>query len=204
MNHAGAAYVYTKVSTVWTLQATLTDPVPADFDQFGISTAITSDGNMVLIGANSADTSGKTDAGKVLVFTRSGSTWTYQTTLTASDGLADDSFGVSVATSIDASVAAIGASGADDGGKNISGKAYLFTRSGSTWTQAQILNASDASANDSFGASASLSSELSAYRRARRGWRKRHIQCRCIVPVHQIWYLDPTNEVCLFFLTRWK
>ena len=42
-----------------------------------------------------------TDQGSAYVFTRSGTTWTQQAKLTASDGAADDCFGDSVALSGD-------------------------------------------------------------------------------------------------------
>ena len=48
------------------------------------------------------------------------------------------------------------ANDADDGGAD-SGAAYVFRRSGTTWTQDAKLTASDAAAVDQFGYSASLS-----------------------------------------------
>ena len=68
-----------------------------------------------------------------------------QGTLTASDGAAHDNFGYSVAVS--GSTAVVGAYG-----KNSStGAAYVFMRSGSTWTQQAKLTASDGATHDNFG-----------------------------------------------------
>ena len=67
------------------------------------------------------------------MFTRSGSTWTQQgPKLTGgSEEIGEGDFGISVALSADGNTALIGA-GADDG---TAGAAWVFTRSGSTWTQ---------------------------------------------------------------------
>lgn len=105
-------------------------------------------GNYAIIGATQNDDGG-TDSGSAYIFVRSGgTTWTQQQKLVASDGAAGDSFGQSV--SIDGDYAIVGATRNDDAGSN-SGSAYVFIRSGTTWTEQQKLVASDAAAEDSFG-----------------------------------------------------
>jgi len=84
------------------------------------------------------------------VFVRNAGTWSQQQKLTASDGQAEDLFGWSVALSGD--TALVGALGYDS-----SGSAYLFRRSGNTWSQQQKLTASDGRAEDLFGLSVALS-----------------------------------------------
>ena len=70
--------------------------------------------------------------GAAWVFTRTGATWTQQgPSLTGAGETAPADFGDSVALSADGNTALIGA-GADNGA---SGAAWVFTRSGSTWTQ---------------------------------------------------------------------
>ena len=84
--------------------------------------------------------------------------------LLASDAAASDLFGYSV--SISGDTALVGAYGDDDAGSR-SGSAYIFTRSGSSWTQQAKLTASDAAANDWFGYSVSISGDtalVGAYR----------------------------------------
>ena len=83
------------------------------------------------------------------MFTRSGTTWTQQQKLLASDGAAGDLFGAVI--SISGDTALIGAQLDDDNGED-SGSAYVFTRSGTTWTQQQKLLASDRATGDNFGA----------------------------------------------------
>ena len=76
------------------------------------------------------------------MFTRSGATWTQQQKLTASDAADNDFFGSSVGLSSDGNTALVGAHDKNSG----QGAAYVFTRSGATWTQQQELTASDAAA----------------------------------------------------------
>lgn len=150
-SNTGSAYIFTRSGTTWTQQAKLLASDRAASDQFGNSVSIS--GDSVLIGAF-ADNSPLTDAGSAYVFTRSGSTWTQQAKLVASDAAATDIFGDSVSLSGD--TAAVGAIYDDDNGSE-SGSAYIFTRSGSTWTQRTKLIASDATTTDYFGSSIFLS-----------------------------------------------
>ena len=75
--------------------------------------------------------------------------------LLASDGAAGDSFG---RVAVDADTAVVGAVGNDDNGRE-SGSAYVFVRTGSTWTEEAKLTASDAAAGDVFGWSVSVSGD---------------------------------------------
>ena len=79
--------------------------------------------------------------------------WTQQANLTASDGASRDLFGISVAVYCDTSV--IGAYVDYDIGV-FSGSAYVFTRSGGTWTQQAKLTASDGASSDQFGISVAV------------------------------------------------
>ena len=88
--------------------------------------------------------------GSAYIFTRSGTTWTEQQKLTASDSAAEDYFGSSAA--LDGDTALVGA----DHDNSKSGSAYIFTRSGTTWTQLQKLTASDGVGSDYFGHSIAL------------------------------------------------
>ena len=89
-------------------------------------------GDTIVVGAYWDDDNG-TNSGSAYVFTRTGTTWTEQAKLTASDGAADDQFGISVAIAGDTIV--VGAYWDDDNGSD-SGSAYVFTRTGTTWTRA--------------------------------------------------------------------
>ncbi len=128
----------------------LTASDAASGDNFGYSVSLS--GDTAVVGAWADDGAGF-DSGSAYVFVRSGSVWTQQQKLTASDAAAQDFFGYSVSLSGD--TALIGAP-YDDGAGFDSGSAYVFVRSGGVWTQQQKLTASDAAVGDGFGWSVSL------------------------------------------------
>ena len=107
------------------------------------------DGDTAIVGAYGDDDNGSA-SGSAYVFTRSGSTWTQQQKITASDGVSNDYFGWSVA--IDGDTAVVGSRDDDSD----SGAAYVFTRTGSTWTQQQKLTNDIRSGNDEFGVSVAI------------------------------------------------
>jgi hypothetical protein len=147
---SGAAYVFARGGTRWSQQAKLTAADGAAFDQFGISVAVS--GNTALIGAAGDDEHGP-GSGSAYVFARSGTSWSQEAKLTAADGAAADQFGVSVAVSGD--TALVGANLADARGPD-SGAAYVFARSGTSWSQEAKLTAGDGANGDTFGASVAL------------------------------------------------
>ena len=151
----GSAYVFTRSGTTWTQQAKLTSSDGAPANYFGNAVALGSD--TALVGARRVKVGANTDQGSAYVFTRSGTVWTQQAKLTASDGISGDSFGFSVALSGDSAI--VGATFADRGANVDQGAAYIFTRSGSIWTQQAALVASDGAANDLFGVSVALSGD---------------------------------------------
>jgi len=142
--YKGSVYVFTRTGTTWTQQAKLLASDGSAGDMFGYFVSL--DGDTALIAASLDDDNG-VDSGSAYVFTRTGTTWTQQAKLLASDGAADDQFGCSI--SLDGDTALIGANCTDDNGVD-SGSAYVFTRTGTTWTQQAKLLASDGSAGDQF------------------------------------------------------
>jgi hypothetical protein len=152
----GAAYVFTRSGGVWTQQQKLVASDAASSEEFGNSVSISSDGNTAIIGTSPASSNLN---GAAYVFTRSGGVWTQQQKLVASDGLAADLFGSSVALSPNGNMALVGAIGEDTSPNSSQGAAYVFTRSGGVWTQQQKLLASDAATNELFGFRISISSD---------------------------------------------
>jgi hypothetical protein len=151
----GAAYIHTRSGSTWTQQAKLIASDGATGDYFGIGMDLSSDGTYALVGSYLAGASG---TGQAYVFTESGGTWSQQAILTASDAGADDQFGYSVALSNDATIAVIGAPEEDTNGTT-AGAAYIFTRSGSTWTQQQKIQSTDIQAGDGFGFNVDISND---------------------------------------------
>ncbi|MBX3290498.1 MAG: VCBS repeat-containing protein [Acidobacteria bacterium] len=151
---AGSAYVFTRSGTNWTEQQKLSADDSAEHDYFGNSVSVS--GDTAIIGAARHDNVNGINAGSAYVFIKTGTTWTRLQNLLASDGAADDVFGISVAISGDTAI--IGAPGDDDNGSE-SGSAYIVTRNGGQWTEMQKLTASDGAAGDSFGTSVSISGD---------------------------------------------
>jgi len=157
INTATSANSFTLSFIPWgsvTQQAKIQASDAAADDFFGMTPALSSDGNTAIVGAYSEDTGG-TDAGAAYIFTRSGTTWSQQAKIQASDAAAGDYFGMSVSISGDGDTAIVGAQLEGAGG----GSAYIFTRSGTTWSQQDKLQASDSEANDNFGFSVSISDD---------------------------------------------
>jgi len=152
---AGAAYVFVRNGTTWTQQQKVTASDGSAYNLFGLSVALS--GDTAFVGCPNASTAGGLGAGAAYVFTRSGSTWTQSQKLTASDGSDSDFFGIAVA--LDSDSAVIGAYNDDPGGLSNAGSAYVFTRSGSTWSQQQKLVAADAAADDNFGRRIAMSGD---------------------------------------------
>jgi hypothetical protein len=151
----GSAYVFTRSDTSWRLQQQLTASDGAAGDNFGISVALSDD--TALVGAYGDDVGANKGQGSAYVFTRSGTTWSQQQQLTASDGAQSDHFGISVALSGD--TALVGAHTDIVGANVYQGSAYVFTRTGTTWTQQQKLTASDGEAEDYFGIGVAVSGD---------------------------------------------
>ncbi|WP_019990049.1 FG-GAP repeat protein [Rudanella lutea] len=151
----GAAYIFVRSGSTWIQQAKLTANDGAAGDVFGVSVAIA--GDYAIVGARSDDIGANIDQGSVYVFVRSGTTWTQQAKLTAGDGTTDDKFGHAVAISGD--YVLVSAPSDDIEANADAGSAYIFIRSGATWTQQAKLTASDGAANDQFGSSAAISGD---------------------------------------------
>jgi HJR/Mrr/RecB family endonuclease len=178
---SGAVYVFTRAGTTWAQQAYIKASNTDAGDSFGCDVALSADGSTLAVGAlnessaatgvsgNQADNSA-VGSGAVYVFTRAGTTWTQQAYLKASNTGAGDIFGTSIALSGDGTTLTVGAmlerSAATGVGGNEtdntaagSGAAYVFTRTGTTWTQQAYVKASNTGADDTFGNNVALASD---------------------------------------------
>jgi hypothetical protein len=127
-DNLGAAWVFTRSGSTWSQQAKLVGTGAVGAAQQGAGVALSGDGNTALIGGHGDDSS----TGAAWVFTRSGSTWSQQgAKLVGTGAVGPAEQGYSVALSGDGSTALIGGPFDDS---NI-GAAWVFTRSGSTWSQ---------------------------------------------------------------------
>ena len=150
----GCVHVYSRMADSWTRIAKFYSSDGAANDNFGISVALSSDGQHALVGAAGDDDAGS-GSGSAYYFTQVGGVWTQRAKLVASDAAAGDWFGRSCALNLDGSVALIGAT-SDDVSASGSGSVYYFTRSGSVWTQQSKLHAGDPIAGGEFGTGVAL------------------------------------------------
>ncbi|MDC0962134.1 cadherin domain-containing protein, partial [Gammaproteobacteria bacterium] len=150
-------------------------------DNFGSSVSLSGDGNTLVVGARYEDSNAtgingdQTDnsssaAGADYIFTRSGTTWSQQSYIKASNTGDGDQFGYAVSLSDDGNTLAVGARYEDsnatgingdqtDNSSSDAGAAYLFTRSGTTWSQQSYIKASNTGDGDQFGYAVSLSDD---------------------------------------------
>jgi trimeric autotransporter adhesin len=175
---AGAAYVFKRTGTAWQQQAYLKATNPDAGDWFGLSVAISADGNTIAVGAFSEASNSSSapldnsapGAGAVYVYTQAAGVWSEQGYLKAPVAEANDAFGVFVALSGDGNTLAIGMQGddsnltgtfsampADNNLASNSGAVFVFVRSDGAWTQQAYLKASNARSPARFGRRFALS-----------------------------------------------
>jgi hypothetical protein len=142
--------------TTWSQQQKLQPSDVLHADDFAASIALS--GNTAVVGAPGA----VNDTGAVYVFVNNGGTWSQQQKLVASDGVVGGFFG-HVALAGDTAI--VGASG--DNANN--GAAYVFVRTGSTWSQQQELVAPDGAPSDGFGIAVAVSSATAVIGTGTRG-----------------------------------
>jgi hypothetical protein len=154
----GWCRVFSNASGSWALEATLLVPGLAVGSCVGWSCSMNAAGDTIAVGAPLSSSATIAQQGSVHIFTRSGTTWTLQASKTASDSLAYDWFGHEVSLSDDGNRLLVG-SICNDAPLADSGAAYVFTRSGTTWTQVAKLAPADLSSGDYMGAVVSLSGD---------------------------------------------
>ena len=155
--NAGSAYVFVRSGSTWTQQAKLVGSGASAADLSGTSVAIA--GDTIAVGSPGDEVGMPNATGVVYIFVRSGSVWSQQAAIRPADSIAGDYFGHSVALS--GNTLAAGASRDDDVGDS-AGSAYIFVRSGSTWSQQAKLLASDGGFTDQFGWSIGISGDVVA------------------------------------------
>ena len=139
-NGNGHVRVYTRSGTTWSLQQKITGTGTA-MAGFGAS-SIALSGDRLAVGCYSYDTPGS-NAGRIAVYSRTGSTWSFEAFLDPSDVAAGDLIGYySLHMSGNYIIA----------GETVgAGSAYIWFYNGSSWVQQQKLTASDGSSGDYFG-----------------------------------------------------
>ncbi|MDX2091371.1 MAG: FG-GAP repeat protein [Kofleriaceae bacterium] len=145
---AGAVYVFARTGATWMQEAYVKSPNAETDDRFGSATALTRDGNKLVVSARAEDSAATgidgaqndnsaTAAGAAYVYTRSAGQWTFGSYLKATNTGASDDFGFSIAVAAvsgtiavgapyeDGAATGVGGDGSDDAAMH-SGAAYVF------------------------------------------------------------------------------
>ena len=178
---SGAVYIFIRSSSSWSEQAYIKPSAADAYDEFGNSVALSSNGDILAVGAHLDDSSSTiissipaTDndadrAGAVYLFTRNNATWSEDTFIKPDNIRSWDGFGHAVSLSQDGNILAVGAPTENGTGTGInpvddsfsikSGSAYIFVRNNIIWSQQAYIKAKYNGAYDEFGTSISLSGD---------------------------------------------
>jgi hypothetical protein len=181
----GAAYVFIRTGGKWAQQIRLMASNAEDGDSLGCSISLSDDGNTMVAGAFDEDSllrgiqppnEGSNDAatdvstGAAYVFVRTGSAWTQQAFIKATNTRLNDQFAWALSLSRDGNTLAVGSHLEDSGASGLNGNqedssaedagaAYVYTRSGTTWSPAGYVKASTPHASAEFGISLALNGD---------------------------------------------
>ena len=144
----GAVRIFTRSGTTWSLQQKITGN-STTMNGFA-SGAVSLSGDKLAVGCYGYATPGS-NTGRIAVFSRSGSTWSFESFLDASDAAAGDLMGY-YNVSISGNYVIAGAQARE--------AAYIWFYNGSSWSQQAKLTASDGAAGHYFGASLSLDGDI--------------------------------------------
>jgi len=172
---SGAAYVFNRNGNMWAQEAYLKPPNTDTEDRFGysvsisgntiVATSIWESSNQTTItnGPTASADNSASHAGAAYVFVKVGGNWEQQAYLKAANAEANDAYGVSAAISGDTIVVGAywessnqttisnGVLASNDNSATHAGAAYVYTRTGSNWSQQAYLKAANALANNWYG-----------------------------------------------------
>ena len=183
--NSGAVYIYTRDNQGWKQQAYLKASNTAEGAQFGNALSLSADGNVLAV-ASTGEASSATgvngnqndrsmpSAGAVYVFSRSGTSWSQQAYLKASNAGGPDigyQFGYALSLSSDGNTLAVSQTSDPSNGTGINGDqkntstpeagaVFVFSHSGGNWSQqAYIKPWNTTAANLLFGYSVGLNGD---------------------------------------------
>lgn len=130
---AGAVYIFRFLNNIWSQQAYIKASNPDEFDYFGQSIDLNSDGNVLIAGANFEDSDSTSlngnesntldgqDSGAVYLFNYINQEWLQKAHIKSPNSELDDIFGTTASISNDGNTIAIGAEGEDSNATLING-----------------------------------------------------------------------------------
>ncbi len=144
----GAVEVWTRSGSTWSYQTIIEPPASnSTKSYFGSSIAMNSTGEYLVIGA-AADDRTVNQSGSVNVYFRSGTSWSSQLLAYPTSGYSSYSaVGECCTINDEGTLMAVGAYGAENGSNSVSGKVFIYQRSGTSWSLVKTLQPSDASSS---------------------------------------------------------
>jgi len=180
LSGTGIVFVFARQDGTWMQQGVVRGTENRTGLSFGTAVALSGNGDLLVVGAplesgasagvnGDEQETGRSASGAVYVFERSGSVWSRQAYLKASNPDEGDQFGASVAVAVGGDTIAVGAPLEDSGERRINGRplnnaldagaAYVFVRKGRSWAQQAYVKASNTDAGDWFGLALALSAD---------------------------------------------
>ncbi len=181
MESAGAVYVFGLIDGTWRQQAYIKSSNTDLFDLFGISIALSSDGNTLAVGATGEDSSfggingDETDnamesSGAVYIFINHNRSWQQQAYIKAGAPDLNDGFGQAIDLSGNGNSLVVGAIREDSSAVGVNGDeadaqakdagaVYLFTRNNASWQPQAFIKANNTDSEDLFGGAVALSAD---------------------------------------------
>jgi hypothetical protein len=144
---SGAVYIFAKVNGTWVQEEKIYPSDGASGDKFGMSVEIHDD--HIIVGAPDKTVNNQSKRGAVYIFKRFNRYWDQLTILHASNGIADDYFGFSLA--FNGQYIAVGTPYKDLPGKMNGGTVYIFGLLNNVWSQKANLTAPDVLTGIQFG-----------------------------------------------------
>lgn len=146
-SNRGTVGYYTRSSNSWSLTgSTLVNPIESPSTNFGLDMTMNDTATYAAIGYNSGS---NPNTNRVECYSRSGTTWTR--TQTIIDGT-DNSFGRQIVMDGLGDKMVVSYTGANSN----TGQVHYYTRSGSSWSEQQVIVPDDAAPGDNFGASVDI------------------------------------------------
>lgn len=143
ITNSGGIYIYTRSGTTWSLQQTINHATTDSSALYQGSGGLVLKNDTLIFSSNRYSPSGYTNVGGIFVYTRSGTTWSHQATITPL--IANDSY-ISYFGGDDKTIV-IG----NNGYNSNTGQAWVYSGSGASWTQKKTLTGSGTTTGDYFG-----------------------------------------------------
>ncbi|WP_305842994.1 FG-GAP repeat protein [Photobacterium leiognathi] len=152
--YTGRVRIYQFINGSWDYQTQFTGASSGSY--FGYSSAVSSNGEVIAVGAMKQG-----NTGYVYVYRYNGTNWALEQSFRHANYGTDDYLGVGVSINAAGDRIAVGARQEDGATNSITnqGAVFVFDYDGSSWSETQVLRASDAAAGDGFGFQTQLSAD---------------------------------------------